>query len=507
MPARSTSDAPGDAPSAWHARSAESIATELGTDVLAGLDDAEAASRLARYGPNALIEPRRRGPVLIFLSQFTDFMVLVLLGAAVLAAVIGELRDAAAILAIVLLNATFGFLHEHRTERALATLKAMAAPRARVRRGGSLRDLPAALLVPGDLVLLEAGNVVPADLRIVEATRLRVDEALLTGESHPVDKLTAPVVGQAAALGDRACMAYNGTTVTYGRGIGVVVATGMGTELGRIAELLHETEEGQDAPPASAGASGPLAGDRGAGTLRRHLRRGAPPRRGAGPDVPHRAESGGGGHSGGAARRGDRLPRHRRAPHGASGTRSSGGSRPWRRSARCRSSAPTRPAPSPRTGWGRTVIVPTASPGPELLTALALSNDAERSADGRVHGDPTEVALFEAAAGRGAEKGTTPRGPIRCWRRLPFSPERGMMTTLHRDGAGVVAFTKGAPERCSWSGAPGASATAASSRSTGWRCSAWRSRWRKRASGAGGGHAAVRRAARSRSHPTPSSGS
>ena len=430
---------------------ATSVVAEIGTDLEAGLDDAEAASRLARYGPNVLIEPPRRSPLRIFLSQFTDFMVLVLLGAAALAAAIGEPRDAGAILAIVLLNATFGFLHEHRTERALATLKAMAAPRARVRRSGALQDVPASSLVPGDLVLLEAGNVVPADLMIVEAARLRVDEAILTGESHPVDKTTAQAEGQEAPPGDRRSMAYDGTVVTYGRALGVVVATGMGTELGRIAELLQGTEEGRT----------PL--QRRLARLARWLAIAvlalcaviftAGLLRGVEPVLMFLTAL-----SLAVAAIPEALPAV------VTASLAIGAHRMVKRHALVRRLPAVEALGSvsvicaDKTGTltqNRMVaqaLVPT-SPGPDLLTALALSNDAERSADGTVHGDPTEVALFEAAAGRGVEKGVVLEvHPLLA--ELPFSPERGMMTTLHGDGARVVAFTKGAPERllerCAW---------------------------------------------------------
>lgn len=421
-----------------------SVVAEFGTDIEAGLDDAEVAIRLARYGPNVLIEPPRRSPLRIFLAQFTDFMVLVLLGAAALAAAIGEPRDAAAILAIVLLNATFGFLHEHRTERALAALKAMAAPRARVRRNGALRDVPASELVPGDLVLLEAGNVVPADLRIVEAVRLRVDEAILTGESHPVDKTAGGAEGPAAAPGDRLCMAYDGTVVTYGRALGVVAATGMGTELGRIAELLRGTEEGRTplqrrlarlARWLAIAVLALCAVIFAAGLLR-----------GVEPVLMFLTAL-----SLAVAAIPEALPAV------VTASLAIGAHRMVKRHALIRRLPAVEALGSvsvicaDKTGTltqNRMVvqaIVP-ASPGPELLTALALSNDAERSTDGVVHGDPTEVALFEAAARGGAEKGVL-LGAHPLLAELPFSPERGMMTTLHRDGAGVVGFTKGAPER------------------------------------------------------------
>ena len=153
----------------WHTSTSATTVAELGSDLQSGLDDGEAARRLASHGPNTLVEGRRRGPARILVAQFTDFMVIVLLAAAVVAGFIGEPQDTVAIIAIVVLNAVLGFVQEYRAERAVAALKAMVAPQARVRRAGIARTIPGTELVPGDLVLLEAGNVVPADLRLVEA--------------------------------------------------------------------------------------------------------------------------------------------------------------------------------------------------------------------------------------------------------------------------------------------------------------------------------------------------
>ena len=221
---------PGGPPVAWHTRSVASVLEGFGTDAGAGLAEAEAARRLLADGPNALVERRRRGPFLVFLSQFSDFMVIVLLVAAALAGAIGETLDAVAILVIVVLNAIFGFLHEHRAAQSIALLRALAAPQARVRRSGAVRSVPADSLVKGDIVLLEAGNVVPADLRLTQVASLRVDESVLTGEAHPVDKHTAPALNADEPLGDRLGMAFSGTVVTYGNGVGVVTATGAPTE-------------------------------------------------------------------------------------------------------------------------------------------------------------------------------------------------------------------------------------------------------------------------------------
>ncbi len=239
MPSRSGHGAVRSHP-VWHVLEAEQVARRLGVDPSRGLSEAEAKARLARRGRNVLREQRRRSPLAMLLAQFGDFMILVLLGAAVIAGVVGELQDSAVILVIVILNALFGFAQEYRAERAIAALKAMAAVSAKVLRDGQSQRLPAADIVPGDVVLLEAGDVVPADLRLIEAVRLKVEEAPLTGESVAVDKGKRALEAADLQLGDRRNMAYKGTTVGYGRGRGLTVATGMDTELGRIASLLQE---------------------------------------------------------------------------------------------------------------------------------------------------------------------------------------------------------------------------------------------------------------------------
>lgn len=227
----------------WHEHEAPAVAAHHGVDPSRGLDAAEAATRAARHGPNELQARRRRGPWALLAAQFTDLMVLVLLAAAVISALIGEPVDTAVILLIVLLNGLIGFAQSWRADRALAALQRLAAARATVLRDGALHTLPSHALVPGDVVHLEAGQQVPADLRLLETAALHVDESALTGESVSVAKHPAALApGSAAALGERLNMAYKGTTAVQGRGRGVVVATGMGTELGRVAQLLDQAD-------------------------------------------------------------------------------------------------------------------------------------------------------------------------------------------------------------------------------------------------------------------------
>ena len=204
-----------------------------------GLSDNDAAERFATDGPNELIDRGTKHPFLIFWEQLTTVMVLILIAAAGLSLVLGKFLEAGAILAIVVLFALLGFFQEYRAEKAIAALKKLAVPNVRVRRDGKVREVSARDLVPGDIVLLEAGNVIPADVRIIESANLRIQEAALTGESEPVEKQIGAITGQDIALGDRRNMGYMGTQVTYGRGVAAVVATGMQTELGKIATLIQ----------------------------------------------------------------------------------------------------------------------------------------------------------------------------------------------------------------------------------------------------------------------------
>jgi Ca2+-transporting ATPase len=226
----------------WYRQSADAVQKELNTDAAQGLSSAEAAVRLQQVGPNELIERGGRSPWQILWEQLTATMVLILLAAVVVSAFLQKWQEAAAILAIVLLFALLGFVQEYRAERAMAALKKLAVPNVRVRRDGRVQELPAHDLVPGDIILLEAGNRVPADLRLLESINLRVQEAALTGESEAVEKQVEAIDRADLPLGDRRNMTYMGTTVTYGRGAGVVVATGMQTELGNIAGLLQDVE-------------------------------------------------------------------------------------------------------------------------------------------------------------------------------------------------------------------------------------------------------------------------
>ena len=227
---------------AW-AKEVSTVLDALGTRHDRGLEPSEVMARLAQYGRNELEERGGKTPLRILWEQFSSTMVLILIAAAVLSAFLGKPLETAAISAIVVLFALLGFVQEYRAEQAMAALKQLAVPVVRVRRDGALVELSARELVPGDIVLLEAGSSIPADLRLIESVNLRVQEAALTGESEPVEKHTAALTDPDLPLADRKNMAYMGTFVTYGRGIGVVTATGMPTELGRIAELIQSVEQ------------------------------------------------------------------------------------------------------------------------------------------------------------------------------------------------------------------------------------------------------------------------
>jgi Ca2+-transporting ATPase len=442
---------PVSANKAWYAQTPDAALAALETSPQ-GLTSAQAWERLARHGPNALPEGSRRSPLRMLVDQFADFMIVVLIAAAVISGIVGEPSDTVAIVVIVVLNAVIGFVQEWRAERAMAALRRMAAPSARVRRDGAVATLPAAELVPGDIVLLEAGNVVPADLRIIEAAQLRCAEAALTGESQPVDKRTEALADAQLALGDRANMAWKGTLVANGRGAGLVVATGLATELGRIARLLQGAEEVKTPLQKRLARFGArlawavlaicaivfVAG----------LARGEPPALmfltavslavaaipealpavvaislalGAAKMVKHHALI-------------RRLPAVETL-----------GSITFICSDK--TGTLTQNRMHAEVFWSGAGEDVRDEPGPALLRALALVNDAAPSADGHLVGDPTEVALLEAARLRGADVDVLRRQ----WPRhgeFPFDSQRKRMATVHAhaQGGGWQACVKGAPE-------------------------------------------------------------
>src|SRR5215510_1169237 len=225
----------------WHALETKTVLNHLRVQSK-GLTTTEAKQRLEQYGPNQLKEAPRPTFLQMLWEQLNNFVVILLIVASVISALLGDYVEAAAIMAIVILNAVLGIVQERRAEEALAALKKLAAPDAQVVRDGRRISVPAYELVPGDIVFLQAGNFIPADVRLLEAVNLRVEEASLTGESLPVQKNAATVLDKNVPLGDRKNTAFIVTVVFYGRGRGVVTSTGMRTQLGLISAMLQNVE-------------------------------------------------------------------------------------------------------------------------------------------------------------------------------------------------------------------------------------------------------------------------
>lgn len=229
----------------WHQLGHTQVAERLGTSREQGLSSAEAKARLEKYGPNRLEEAPPKKFITLLWEQLNNFVVYLLFAAVIISAILGEWVEAAAVMAIVVLNAGFGIVQERRAEQALAALRQLASPEAHVLRDGRRIDVPSYEVVPGDVVFLEAGNYIPADVRLVEAINLRVEEAALTGESVPVEKTTGRLEKTDVGLGDRINTTFMGTLVSYGRGSGIVVNTGMRTQVGLIAEMLQSVQHEQ----------------------------------------------------------------------------------------------------------------------------------------------------------------------------------------------------------------------------------------------------------------------
>jgi Ca2+-transporting ATPase len=443
---------------AWHCLPAGEVAGQLATDPARGLPRAEAASRLARYGPNAIQEGEKRSAWRMLADQFTDFMIIVLLVAAVISGFIGEVVDTIAILVIVVMNGTIGFIQEYRAEQAMAALKKLAAATARVLRDGTVIEVPAAELVPGDVVVLEAGNVIPADLRVFESVVLRTEEAALTGESVPVEKRTEAIEGTDLALGDRRNMAYKGTTVAYGRGRGIVVGTGMQTELGKIAALLaleSEVKTPLQKRLAEFGRKLAIAALVICGVVFVFgILRGEPIALMFLTAV-----------SLAVAAIPEALPAVVTISLALGAYKMVKQNALIRRLPAVEALGSVTYICSDKTGtltqnrmsveefWidGRHLKHPEGrdlqgEAARRMLSALALNNDASAPEGGAETGDPTEIALLVAARRGGYDKtaleAATPRVA-----ELPFDSDRKLMTTIHREGQRVVAYTKGAPEK------------------------------------------------------------
>ncbi|MBE0622466.1 MAG: cation-translocating P-type ATPase [Burkholderiales bacterium] len=442
----------------WHCLTPEAAAQALATAPDQGLSAEEAARRLASGGPNLLREAPPRPPWRMLLDQFRDFMILMLLVAALISGAIGEVVDSAAIVAILLVNACIGFVQEYRAAQAMQALKRLGAARARVLRGGAFAEIDAAGLVAGDVVMLEAGDLVPADVRLVELAAFEVDEAVLTGESVPAEKQVEALADPALGVADRTNLSFKGTVVTRGRARALVYATGMQTELGRIAGLLRQ-DEGERTPLQRRLS---VLGTRLAyvalaicalvfvfGALRGEslllmfmtsvsLAVAAVPE--ALPAVVTVALALG------AAKMVRSQALIRRLP-----AVETLGSVSYICSDKTGTLTQNRMRVESLYVAGAPGIAPAAEPPTDaahewLLRAAALNNDAHGEAPESLHGDPTETALLAAAQAAGYGKARLEREYPRV-AELPFDSARKMMSTVHSLGAEQMVLVKGAPER------------------------------------------------------------
>ncbi len=439
----------------WHLREVHEVVKAHGVDPQHGLPVNVATERALQHGANELVSTPGPGWPSLLLDQFRDFMILVLIAAAVVAGVVGDLVDTLAIVVIVLLNAVIGFIQAWRADRAMAALRQLAAAHATVLRGGQAQVVPASALVLGDIVLLEAGNKIPADLRLIEIAQLRVDESALTGESVTVEKHSSPLTGPVHALGDRLNMAFKGTTATHGRARGVVVATGMATELGKVARLM-DTKEDRSTPLQRRLAA---FGKRLAlvvlaicaivfvvGVLR-----------GESPLLMALTAI-----SLAVAAIPEALPAVVTVLLALGARRMVNMKALVRRLPSVETLGSVSTICSDKTGtltqnrmhvemlvtsgqtW-RSGSTTTPAAHAELLRAAALCSDASLSPAGVWQGDPTETALVALAALAGLDKGELEQQYPRVSEQ-PFDSERKRMTTFHRTTGGFVAYTKGAPE-------------------------------------------------------------
>lgn len=228
----------------WFSKTSETVLKELNSNISSGLSDEEAKKRLSEYGPNRLSTKKKKTLLQLFISQLADVMIYILFGAAIISAMVGEISDSIIILIVIFINAIIGVVQESKAEKALEALKELSTPKAIVKRGGELKEVPSEEVVLGDIVVIDAGRFIPADLRLIESANLKIDEAAFTGESVPADKdAMITIEKDNVTIGDQHNMAFMSTLATYGRGIGVVVGTSMDTQIGKIAKMIDEAEE------------------------------------------------------------------------------------------------------------------------------------------------------------------------------------------------------------------------------------------------------------------------
>lgn len=440
----------------WHTLSAEETAQKLKTTTEGGLSHDEAGKRYAQYGANALNETQSRSPWHMLLDQFSEFMILVLIAAAIISGIIGDTEDTIAIIVIITLNAVIGFIQEYRAQRSMAALKRMSESTVQVMREDSIHTINASELVLGDAVLLEAGNLISADLRLIESSQLKIDESALTGESVSVDKQTNSIAHIDAPLGDKTCLAYKGTIVTHGRGRGLVVATGMRTELGKIASLLGDGDQSRTPMQkrlADFGKKLAVAAlaictlvfvigiIRGEPLLLMFMTAVSL----AVAAIPEALPA--------VVTVSLALGAHKMVKQHAL----------IRRLPAVETLGSVTFICSDKTGTltqnkmhvtsmyadhqhiKNAQVTRHHEPWTTLFHAMALSNDAHQDSHGKAQGEPTEAALLHAAAEAGWDKKYLENAMPRL-KELAFDSERKCMTTFHRATNGIIAYTKGSPE-------------------------------------------------------------
>ncbi len=441
----------------WHHVDEDQVVSQLAGDAASGLTRSEAAERLHRFGINDIDTETGRGPLRMLFAQFADFMIVVLIVAAVVSGVVGELTDTIAILVIVVLNATVGAIQEYRAQRAVEALRQLAPLEAQVLRDGRTRTILAREVVPGDLVILQAGDVVSADLRLLEITDLRIDESALTGESLAVSKSAETLHEGDLAVGDRRNMAYKSTSVSRGHAKGIVVATGPDTEIGKIAALLIR-EKGVKTPLqirlsrfgrhlaiaillicTAIFYIGLLQGEPALVMFLTAVSLAVAAIPEALPAVVVVSLALG------ARKLSQRNALVRRLP-----AVETLGSVTFICADKTGTLTENRMTVEAFIVDGKPFELERPKPHQSTLSnrigqGLALNNDVQKS-DQKLTGDPTEVALVVAAEQAGYYKEELLQNLPRL-AEVSFDTDRKLMTTLHREGDGVIAFVKGAPEQ------------------------------------------------------------
>lgn len=445
-------------PLSFYSKSQDEISSHFKVSTEHGLSDDSVNQRFIEYGENKIPDPNKHHPIFIFFNQFKDFLTLVLIASAVIAFIVGENSDVYTIVAIIFLNSILGFIQEYRAEKALAALRSLSSPIAKVKRSGQISSIPAYQLVPGDIIYLEAGDLIPADLRIIEATEFKTDESTLTGESTTILKTHDILPHELLGIGDQRNMAFKGTLVTNGRCLGIVVATGTNTELGKIGQLLRQEVEVKTPLQNRLNvfakklsfivfliclfifAVGILRGEDIILSFMTSLSLAVAAIPEALPAIVVMTLS---------------LGARKMSLH----------------------KALVRKLPAVETLGSVTIIcsdktgtltlnkmqvthffvdnkhysfAPNFSDLSDnwknLLRTLALNNDTYISSDQKTQGDPTEVALFEAALNSGYNKIELLKNLPRI-AEIPFSSERGLMITIHDEKDKKLVLIKGAPEK------------------------------------------------------------